>query len=298
MVRTVYFWHNKIIMKTKLVTFWRGVSERWHLNQLMTGFDRAQLFFVGPAFAYYALLTIFPTLIAAAVLISLVNVNGGTLLATLYQIMPANVYNILAPVLTSVLHSDYKTWLSFSLLFIVWAISQTISIFRRTFNRIANVDQQESGLLSRFWSFLWLAVILIAFIVLSMAANVISIMTKNLPPTPWNDFLKHQTGWLILLGLWFALMMMNYFLPTRQARAPFKAVAWGTAAELVMLFVLNKAFTFYAQLQVGKYGFYQSVSSMIVFLIWLNLLATILVVGYVIIMWLASFHKKGKITHV
>ncbi|OQJ79714.1 hypothetical protein BMS81_06215 [Leuconostoc pseudomesenteroides] len=60
-----------------------------------------------------------------------------------------------------------------------------------------------------------------------------------------------------------------------------------------MLNALNKGFTIYAKIAIGKYDFYQSVSSMIVLLIWLNLIATILVLGYVIIKWIAEI-KWGK----
>jgi len=57
---------------------------------------------------------------------------------------------------------------------------------------------------------------------------------------------------------------------------------------------LNRGFTFYSQFALGKYDFYQSVSSMIAMLIWLNLIATILVLGYVVIKWLSVINWRKE----
>ena len=61
-----------------------------------------------------------------------------------------------------------------------------------------------------------------------------------------------------------------------------------------MLNLLNRGFTLYAQFALGKYDFYQSVSSMIAMLIWLNLIATILVLGYVVIKWLSVINWRKE----
>ncbi|CAK8053525.1 YihY/virulence factor BrkB family protein [Eupransor demetentiae] len=260
----------------------------------MTYFNRAQLSVVGPAFAYYTLLTLFPTLIAATVLLSLFQVNGDSVMNNLMQILPASISQIMEPVIQSVFRADNKSYLSFSIIFIIWAISRVIAVLRRTFNEVSGVEERGSSMLTRAWSFLWLVMTLAAFVGLTIVGNVLNVVVHNLYLGPVVDFWARQTHWLIVAGLWLLLMMLNFMLPTREARTKLRYVALGSGFELLLLSGLNKVFAWYAKLQVGRYGFYQSISSIIVFLIWLNLIATILVVGYITINWLASFDKEIK----
>lgn len=84
------------------------------------------------------------------------------------------------------------------------------------------------------------------------------------------------------------------FLPAKLGRAPFKMVMLGSLIELGLLEILNVAFTWYVRFGLKRYDFYQSMSSIIVLLIWLNLIATILVTGYVLIHWLTVLSAKRQ----
>ena len=119
-----------------------------------------------------------------------------------------------------------------------------------------------------------------------IGSNILIIVLQQIPSNTWTPFLQHQTRWLIWFVMWLALIMMNYLLPTKEGRAPLRFVAIGSLIEVVALNVLNSGFTWYTNLAVKQYNFYQSMSAIIVLLIWLNLIATILVIGYVLIQWL------------
>lgn len=281
-------------MLNQVKYYWQKLDNRWQLATLGTLFSRAQINYVGPTFAYYALLTVFPMLMSIAMIVSIANVSQATLMTTLNSMLPQDVAAIVRPIFKSVMASKQVSLLSFSVPFTLWTVSRVIAVFRLSFNRIADTDERISTMLTRFWSFLWLLVILAGFGVLLIGGNVLTLVVNRLPSNQLPLFILHQTRWLIWLGLWLALVMLNYFLPTKSGRAPFKIVMFGSLIELGLLEILNVAFTWYVRFGLKRYDFYQSMSSIIVLLIWLNLIATILVTGYVLIHWLTVLSAQRQ----
>lgn len=281
-------------MLNQVKYYWQKLDNRWQLATLGALFSRAQINYVGPTFAYYALLTVFPMLMSIAMIVSIANVSQATLMTTLNSMLPQDVAAIVRPIFKSVMASKQVSLLSFSVPFTLWTVSRVIAVFRLSFNRIADTDERISTMLTRFWSFLWLLVILAGFCVLLIGGNVLTLVVNRLPSNQLPLFILHQTRWLIWLGLWLALVMLNYFLPTKSGRAPFKIVMFGSLIELGLLEILNVAFTWYVRFGLKRYDFYQSMSSIIVLLIWLNLIATILVTGYVLIHWLTVLSAQRQ----
>ena len=281
-------------MLNQVKYYWQKLDNRWQLATLGELFSRAQINYVGPTFAYYALLTVFPMLMSIAMIVSLANVSQAALMTTLNSMLPQDVAAIVRPIFKSVMASKQVSLLSFSVPFTLWTVSRVIAVFRLSFNRIADTDERISTMLTRFWSFLWLLVILAGFGVLLIGGNVLTLVVNRLPSNQLPLFILHQTRWLIWLGLWLALVMLNYFLPTKSGRAPFKIVMLGSLIELGLLEILNVAFTWYVRFGLKRYDFYQSMSSIIVLLIWLNLIATILVTGYVLIHWLTVLSAQRQ----
>ena len=281
-------------MLNQVKYYWQKLDNRWQLATLGALFSRAQINYVGPTFAYYALLTVFPMLMSIAMIVSLANVSQAALMTTLNSMLPQDVAAIVRPIFKSVMASKQVSLLSFSVPFTLWTVSRVIAVFRLSFNRIADTDERISTMLTRFWSFLWLLVILAGFGVLLIGGNVLTLVVNRLPSNQLALFILHQTRWLIWLGLWLALIMLNYFLPTKSGRAPFKIVMLGSLIELGLLEILNVAFTWYVRFGLKRYDFYQSMSSIIVLLIWLNLIATILVTGYVLIHWLTVLSAQRQ----
>ena len=272
------------------------IYKRYHLAVLKDLFDRAQIGYVGPTFAYYALLTIFPTIMSVVMLISITNVNQKDMIAVVSSILPQNIQVIVLPILRSVLSSTHLTLLSFSVPFTLWTVSQVLAVFRMSFNRIADVEEHISGLLTRVWSFLWLLLIIAAFGVLMIGSNILAIVVRYIPGSQVQNIIISGSKWFIWLGMFLLLVMLNYFLPTKMGRAPINWVALGSFIELIMLNLLNVGFTWYAQVGIKQYNFYQSIGSIIVLLIWLNLIGTILVLGYVLIQWFNMINQQADTT--
>lgn len=273
--------------------YYQRLDKRFKLSTLVTLLTRAQVNYVGPTFAYYVLLTVFPMLISVASIISITNVSQTEIMTAIKSVLPSNIAQIITPFLQSVLSSKSASWLSFSILLTLWTVSRVIAVFRLSFNRIAGVEERISNLLTRVWSFIWLLIIIGVFGVLMIGSNVLTLVLQQFPDKHWPFFLAHESHWLIWLAMWLALALMNYLLPTKEGRVAFRVVALGSLIEVLMLNLLNIGFTWYTKYGLKQYNFYQSMSSIIVVLIWLNLIATILVIGYVFIQWLTMLKNDG-----
>lgn len=273
-------------MINQVKQYWRVLDTRFKLSTLGEMFSRSQVGYVGPTFAYYVILTVFPIVISAGIIISITNVSQTSLITALENVLPSNIETVLLPILKSVLSSQSTSLLSLSVLFTLWTVSRVIAVFRKSFNMISDVDERISDLLTRLWSFIWLLVIIAVFVALMIGSNILTLVIQVLPNNDLTHFLQHQSRWFIWIGMWVALVMLNYFLPTKAGRAPVRFVLVGSIIELIMLNLLNIGFTWYAKIGIRQYDFYQSMSSIIVLLIWLNLIATILVAGFVLIKWI------------
>ena len=118
-----------------------------------------------------------------------------------------------------------------------------------------------------------------------IGSNILTLVIQVLPN---NDLTHFATSITMVYLDWYVGWVgdVEYFLPTKAGRAPVRFVLVGSIIELIMLNLLNIGFTWYAKIGIRQYDFYQSMSSIIVLLIWLNLIATILVAGFVLIKWI------------
>ncbi|CAK1224796.1 YihY/virulence factor BrkB family protein [Fructobacillus evanidus] len=277
-------------MKKRLKKIWAYLDRRFRVDALVTYFARAQLTLVGPTFAYYVVLTLIPLLIMFVLTIAALNLKTEHVVLVLAQMLPSSIANFLTPIVNSVAHTNTKSYLSFSLIFIVWTLSQVLAVLRSTFNKIADKEEVGLPILSRLWAFLWLLVMLVSVAAIILIGNVMTLLINH-----WTGIvIASPTRWLVIIGLWIFLIWVNYRLPVKAARPSFLAAIVGTLIDLSLLMLLNRVFVWFANVQFHRSGVYQSLASIAVFLIWLDLLATILVVGFVLMTWLTEFPFFSK----
>ncbi len=138
-------------MNNKIKQTWRVIDARFKLSTLGELFSRSQIGYVGPTFAYYALLTVFPILMGAAMIVSFTSFSTADLLTAMRNMLPKNIENIVIPIMQSVLASKSASLLSFTVIFTIWSISRVIAVFRKSFNAIADVDERFNNMLTRLF---------------------------------------------------------------------------------------------------------------------------------------------------
>ena len=99
---------------------------------------------------YYALLSLFPLLLVLANIIPLFPIDIQELLMTVDRILPENIYDIIAPILTNYLNSSSGGILSFGVITAVWSSSVLINTLRFVLNDVYDVEgTNENALLGR-----------------------------------------------------------------------------------------------------------------------------------------------------
>ncbi|WP_061992984.1 YihY/virulence factor BrkB family protein [Fructobacillus ficulneus] len=281
-------------MKERVTNYWNHLDQRYRAKSLVKYFSRAQFAFVGPTFAYYVVLTLIPLLIMFVLAISAMNLNTARVIGALSDLLPTSISNFLIPLVDSVAHTNTNSYLSLSLIFIVWSLSQVTAVLRRAFNHIAGVDEVGLSLLTRAWAFLWMIVMLVVTVSVMFIGNIFAVFFYD-----WTGmfFLISPNRWLVLFAIWIILIWLNYRVPAPAARPSILAVLVGTLIDVILVSGLNKVFVALANVQFHRSSVSQSLASMAVFLIWLNLLATILIIGFVLMTWLTEFpwfRKRSK----
>ena len=88
----------------------------------------------------------------------------------------------------------------------------------------------------------------------------------------------------MLFRSWVMMCVFNAALPAK--RIALKPLIIGSGIEVVLMIILNYSFGWYAQFTVKNVGFYQSLGSLLVLIVYLNLIGTIMVIGQILIAWL------------
>lgn len=115
---------------------------------------------------YYALLSLFPLLLVLANIIPLFPIDIQELLMTVDRILPENIYDIIAPILTNYLNSSSGGVLSFGVITAVWSSSVLINTLRFVLNDVYDVEgTNENALLGRILApFIMIFLILIVML--------------------------------------------------------------------------------------------------------------------------------------
>jgi membrane protein len=259
------------------------LTKKFQLEQLKTYFQRGNLKMIGPTITYYTLLSLVPILMSVGAVASLVGIDANELVTLLSQHLPSNIMTILEPIIESVLKGGIGI-LSFSILTTLWAASSVLAIIRKSFNTIYDVPERVSGLFTRVFSFLWLLVILVSAGLIMIVSAVLPAIIAAIPGIQWLEIITQQRWLITLIGLWLIICALNETMPAK--RVPFKPLIIGSGIEVVLIIFVNYFFGWYAQFTVKNAGFYQSLGSLLVLIVYLNLICTMLVVGQIVIAWL------------
>lgn len=82
---------------------------------------------------------------------------------------------------------------------------------------------------------------------------------------------------VVIIVLLLGVMLINYAMPAK--RPHWRALLAGSTIEVAAFLALTQVFGLYVKIAANKYTFYQAVGSIIIMLIWLNLVAMISLLG-------------------
>jgi YihY family inner membrane protein len=237
------------------------------------------------ALTYYSVLSIFPALL---VVISLVDLAGPgaiqTLLDNLGQVAPGSVNQILATAIANLQQTRGSAGLLavVSLATALWLASRYIAAFMRASNAIYDVPEGRP-----IWKTLPIRIGVTVVVMVLLAASAVAVVATgglaarlgrllgvgSTAVRVWD--LAKWPVLLLIVGFLFALL----YWASPNARQPFRWITPGGTLAVVVWVVASVAFAVYVA-NFGSYNrTYGSLASVIVFLVWLWLSNTAILLG-------------------
>lgn len=247
------------------------------LRKTMHEFGEDQCTDLAAALTYYAVLALFPALLA---LISLLGVFGqaqnsvNTVLTTLKPLVSAQVLTTITPVLNQIAGSKSAGLaLVIGILAALWSASGYVGAFSRAMNRIYEIEEGRP-----FWKLrpVMLLLTLVA-VVLSAVALVMLIVSGPVAKVVGDLVGLGSTAvtvwgivkWPVLAVIVILIVGLLYYVTPNVQQPKFKWISVGAAVAIVVWVVASVAFGFYVANFSSYNKTYGSLAGVIVALLWL-----------------------------
>ena len=255
--------------------------------------------------AYYILFSIFPIIIIIGNILPLFKIDTKPIADYLSLILPSQVSEFVMPMIKSLLSKHSGGILSFGIIVAIWSFSSLINSIRISMNKIYGIHWREKRepwwnvILSRILTLLITAFLVLLWILLTFVLTFGQQIVEFLAPIfslhlDWIYKIESYKWPLIVLMMILVNLYLNYFLPNISGikrvvlpGAILTTFGWGT---------LSYVFGLYLRFFGTKWQNYGIVGTFIVFMLWMNFIALIFLVGVCVN---ASLHtiKYGKVSY-
>jgi membrane protein len=253
-------------------------SWKYVLRKTAREFSKDQCTDLAAALTYYAVLALFPAVIA---LVSLIGVFGNgpktvqSLLTVLKQLGAGTLLQTLGPTLTDLSKSQSAAGIALviGLLTALWSASGYVGAFGRAMNRMYEVGEgrpiwklRPLQLVVTAITLILTACIAIALVVTGPAAHAVG----NVIGLGSTAVLIWQiVKWPVMLLVVVFIVALLYYATPNVKQPKFRWISVGAGLAIVVWIIASVAFAFY----VGHFGSYNktygSLAGVIVFLLWL-----------------------------
>ncbi|MBT9671726.1 YihY family inner membrane protein [Secundilactobacillus kimchicus] len=254
------------------------------LRSLLRHYRQANVSDSAAVLTYYSLLSIFPILLIAGNLISLLRLDTDWVLSYIKPVLPVPVFETVSPIIRSFLEQGSGTTLSIGILVTIWSASQMVAAFQRSINQAYGIDS-TNALVSRFLSFLMILVLVILIFIISFVYGLSETVIDTV--APWLHISPQLTQFVGSMrlpvsatGLFLLACLLYYVVP--MVRVKWRFVWMGALVTTVGWLLLSQGFALYIRYFAQRITSYKTIGTFIVTIIWLNLSAYILMLGGVV----------------
>lgn len=248
-------------------------------------FQQAEVNIYAIVITYYLLLSFFPLLIALGNILPYLNLNDQNVLPYIQELLPPYVYNTVSETVSSLLKTSSGGLLSISAIGTFWAVSKGINGIRISLDKAYGVEKEKLQFLRRLFSFLmvFLLMLSIFFLLLIMGFGQ-TVLEYVLPifglPEEILTTFKTLRWPLTSSVLLVILIMLYYFVPS--AKVHFRTILPGAVFTTIGWMLVTQFYSIYISYFSKRINSYGAIGSVIFFILWLNIAATLIIVGGVI----------------
>lgn len=231
---------------------------------------------------YRLIFACFPFIIFLMSLIGYFNINSAFVLDTFSTVLPDDTMKVLSVFVHEVVDVRNSGILSVSLIISLYSASSGFNAIIRGINTA--YDQKETrsfiriGLISIFLVIILAFSIILSILLLVFGDSIYETLIGFLNHNPWLEFLFGLAGNLItMLVLLFAIIFI-YKLGSCKKLTVYDVMP-GALITLIVWLLASKAFNVYIN-NFARYSMiYGSIASIIIMMLWLNLISIIILVG-------------------
>ena len=249
------------------------------------------------AIAFNFFLAVFPALLFLSTLIPYIPIENfqAELMALLEQLIPSNTFESIEATITDIVMSPRSGLLSIGCITTIVIVSNGITAVIKAFNSSINAPENRSFLMLRASSLIMFSLI---GLLLTTAIGLLIFGRTIL------DFLQAQhiiygtfSTVMFYIGQWFIILalciisvsVVYYFAPAKRTHMGF--ISTGSVLATALLLLTSAGFGYYLSNFSNYNALYGSIGTLIAILVWLNLNATILILGFELNLSIQAAHE-------
>jgi len=252
------------------------LSWKFILRKTLREFSKDQCTDLAAALTYYAVLALFPAMLALVSLLSIIGQGqqGTDALMGIVKDVAPSAANTMQGVVTQLTASHASGFaLVIGLLGALWSASGYIGAFGRAMNRIYEIDEgrpfyklRPVMLLVTLIAVVLAAAIALALVVSGPVARAVgsAIGLGSAAVTAWNI-----AKWPVILIVAIAVVAILYYATPNIRQPKFRWISLGAAIAVVVWIIASVAFGFYVSNFSSYNKTYGALAGVIVFLLWL-----------------------------
>ncbi|MBC2057566.1 YihY/virulence factor BrkB family protein [Listeria booriae] len=244
---------------------------------------------------FYILLSILPMMLVFGNLIPLLPIPKEEIYDTLQTFMPPEVYDILHPVVESMLTNASGTAISLGLITAIWSASKCFSALQEVLNIVYQAPDRKNFIVTRIMSFLMMLVIIVVLgavvFIFAFGEQIVTFLQDqfdlkldalvDLGAAKW--FITPIFLFILFLIIYWLVPNVKWKIRKSVIGALFATIGWLVATELLSAYV---------SFQGDKILGFGSLSIMIVIMLWLYFVSIILLLGAFINVIIDSYKQQ------
>lgn len=262
-------------------------SWKYTLKKSINEFMRDQCLDLAAALTYFAVLSIFPALLA---LVSLLGVFGQGQQSVQYimgivgQFAPDEAVAQVQPVIDQMVNTQAAGFaLITGLVIALWSASNYINAFSRAMNRVYNIDEGRP-----IWKLRPLFLVLTLLILVLVGVVVVGLIVSGPVAQAVGDLIGlgsltvmvwDWAKWPVILLIVMGIVALLYYVTPNVQQPKFRWMSVGSATAIIVWVLASVAFAFY----VGNFGNYNAtygaLAGVIIALLWLWITNIALLLG-------------------
>jgi len=269
------------------------------LKIFMETFQQSQVSVYSVLSTYYLLLSFFPLLIALGNILPLLNFDKQTVMVYIQELLPVAIYDIMDETINDLLNTSSGGLLSISAIGTFWAMSKGINGIRLSLDQAYNVGKEKFQLSRRLFSFLMVFILIVGMISLMLIMGFGQTILEYVLPTlglPEDILGTFRTlKWPVTaIMLFIILLILYYFIP--NAKVHFRTILPGSLFTTISWMGVTQFYGVYITHFSKSISSYGVIGGFIFFILWLNVVATLIIIGGVINVTFEKYFY-GEIRH-